>query len=216
MKRHLVLTAAVAVAASLSAPFTTSAAAQAASPGPLSVEVAGGTATFEAATNISAINVHGKSSSLKAHAAVREAGDVLTIEQMDATLPVKSISTGMGLRDEHMRKYVFTTPDGQTPDVRFTSDKADCSAGNGGETTCQVSGNLAIRGTARPFAIALKVKKSGDGYRAAGDGLVKLSTYGIERPSQLGVTTEDEVKLHLEFVAKPSATQVAAKSGGTR
>lgn len=216
MKNRFALRMVVAVAASVSTQFAVNAAGQAATPPPVLVEVAGGTAAFDASTNISAINVHGKSTSLQAHATVVHAGDVMKIEQMDATIPVKSLTTGLGLRDEHMRKYVFTTPDGQTPDVKFTSEKADCSSGNGDESTCQVTGQLAIRGTARPFAIALKVKKSGEGYRAAGDGLVKLSAYGIERPSQLGVTTEDEVKLHLEFLAKPSATQVAAKSGGIR
>jgi polyisoprenoid-binding protein YceI len=218
MKHHTAVALLVAATTSLT-PFALRAEAQApapTSPVPVPVEVTSGTATFDASTNISAINVHGKSTNLQARAAVKETGDVLTIERVDATLPVKTLTTGMGLRDEHMRKYVFTTSDGQTPDVKFTSEKAACAAGNGGESTCQVSGQLAIRGTTRPFAIALKVKKAGDGYRAAGDGIVKLSSYGIERPSQLGVTTADDVKLHLEFTAKPSASQVAARSGGFR
>ena len=77
-----------------------------------------------------------------------------------------------------------------------------------------VSGQLTIRGTERPFAITLNVKKVGNAYRAAGDGIVKLSTYGIARPSQLGVTTSDEVKLHLEFTAK--ASQMLARGGDVR
>ena len=174
------------------------------------VQVLGGTATFEAGTNISAINVHGKSDSLEGRAQVRHSGDAIAIEQLEATLPVKTITTGLGLRDEHMRKYVFTTGDGQTPDLKYTADKAECSpAGRGGESTCAVSGQLAIRGTERPFNITLRVKKAGDGYRAAGDAIVKLSTYGISRPSQLGVTTTDDVKLHLEFTAKAAARQMA-------
>ncbi len=59
------------------------------------------------------------------------------------------------------------------------------------------------------------MKKVGDAYRAAGDGIVKLSSYGISRPSQLGVTTTDEVKLHLEFTAKAAASQMA-RAGDVR
>ena len=32
-----------------------------------------------------------------------------------------------------------------------------------------------------------------------GDGVVKLSTYGSTPPSQLGVTTMGDVKLHVDF-----------------
>jgi polyisoprenoid-binding protein YceI len=212
----------VAMAAGVMASFAAGAAAQT-MPGPYGetaavVHVLGGTATFEARTNISAINVHGKSASLAGRAQVRHSGDVITIERMEATLPVKTITTGMGLRDEHMRKYVFTAGDGAAPDLRYTGDKADCSPapGLGLESICTVSGRLAIRGTERPFAITLKVRRTGDTYRAAGDGTVKLSTYGIARPSQLGVTTTDEVKLHLDFTAKAANGRLVARAGEVR
>jgi polyisoprenoid-binding protein YceI len=221
MKRYLGPTVA-AVAVGLIASFATGAAAQT-MPGPYGetaavVQVLGGTATFEAGTNISAISVHGKSAGLAGRAQVRQSGDVITIEQLEATLPVKTITTGLGLRDEHMRKYVFTAGDGAAPDLKYTGDRADCSPvpGRGGESICTVSGLLAIRGTERPFAITLKVKKAGDAYRAAGDGTVKLSTYGIARPSQLGVTTTDDVKLHLEFTAKAASGQMVARAGDVR
>jgi polyisoprenoid-binding protein YceI len=178
------------------------------------VEVRDGTATFDADTNVGAISVHGKSTNVRGRALVRQAGEAIVLEQVQAVLAVKSISTGMGLRDEHMRKYVFTTTDGQVPDVTFTSDRSECAA-SGGDSTCQVSGTLAIRGTPRPFTIALKVQKAGDGFKAKGDSTVKLSAYGIERPSQLGVTTTDDVKLHLEFTAKPAAS-ASAQLGGAR
>ena len=43
--------------------------------------------------------------------------------------------------------------------------------------------------------------------RASGQGIVKLSTYGIDQPSQLGVRTTDEVKLKLELTARRSSSQ---------
>jgi polyisoprenoid-binding protein YceI len=178
------------------------------------VEVRGGTATFEANTSISAISVHGKSNQLTGTARLREGSDGLALEGLDAMLPVQSLNTGMGLRDEHMRRYVFTTPDGKVPDLHFTSQKAACTQAGTGRATCTLEGAMTIRGNERPFKMQLAVTKAGPSFRAAGDTVVKLSTWGIERPSQFGVTTEDDVKLHLEFVAQPSATTTAENRGG--
>ncbi|MEQ1910431.1 MAG: YceI family protein [Vicinamibacterales bacterium] len=174
------------------------------------VVVRGGTAAFDAATNISAIRIHGKSASLTGRAHVKADSGTLTIEDLEASIPVNTLDTGMGLRDSHMRKHVFTAPDGNVPDLRFTADHSSCS-GSGTQSTCQLEGQLSVRGTSRPFTIALKVSKEGEGFRAVGDSVVKLSTYGIPAPSQLGVHTEDDVKLHLDFVARPAAT---ATTGG--
>lgn len=218
MKRYFAPTLLTLVTVVLVVPFDSIAEAQttAARPGdpPAIVEVLGGTATFEAGTNIPAINVHGKSTSLRGRAQVRQAGGAMTIEGMEATLLVQTLTTGLGLRDEHMRKYIFTTGDGEVPDLKFVADRSECAPAAGGASICQVTGQLTIRGTTRPFAIALKVNKAGETYRAAGDGTMRLSTFGIAQPSQFGVTTTDDVKLHLEFAAKPSPSLLAGHTGG--
>ena len=208
MKQYFGPTVLAVVIAGPVTPFDTTAAAQSI-PGQTGdraavVDVLGGSAIFDAGTNISAINVHGKSTNLGGRAQIRQAGDVITIEQMEARLAVKTITTGMGLRDEHMRKYVFTTADGQTPDVKFSGKQAACSKTGSNQSTCDVTGDLSIRGTARPFSISLKVTEDHDSYRASGDGVVKLSAYGIPQPSQLGVHTDDEIKLRLDFTARPA------------
>lgn len=180
------------------------------------VEVRGGTATFEASTNVPAITVHGKSTELDARASVRDGSAGLSLESAEATIRVKSLATGMSLRDEHMRKLVFTNPDGSMPDVRFVSRQANCTSdGTKRQAACKVSGDLAIRGVRRPFTMTLTVTRDGAAFRAAGDGVVKLSAYGIEQPSQFGVRTRDEVKLHLDFMARP-ATNTTARLGADR
>jgi polyisoprenoid-binding protein YceI len=179
-----------------------------------SIEVHGGTVTFDASTNVSAISVHGKSSALEGHARVRQTEQGLAIEAVEASVPVSTLATGMGLRDSHMRKYVFTTADGEVPDVKLDAGHAVCSPASAHDMTCQLSGNLEIRGVLRPFTVALKVSESGGTFRAAGDADVKLSAYQIERPSQLGVQTADDVKLHLEFTGRPAANMTAVNRGG--
>ncbi len=176
--------------------------------------VEGGAASFVVNTTVPGISVKGKSTALEARAVVQRGPDGLRLEKMEASMPVKSILTGMAVRDEHMRRYIFTTADGKTPDLHFEGAEAACAAqaGRSSEFSCQVSGALSIRGVARPFSIALKIRAEGTVYRAAGESTVKLSDYGIEQPSQFGVKTADEIQLHIEFSAREGAADIA--SGG--
>jgi polyisoprenoid-binding protein YceI len=180
-------------------------------------EVRDGSVTFDVETNVFAVSVHGESKDLDAKVTVHESAEGMRLENIDAVVPVKSLSTGMKLRDDHMRKYIFQTPEGQVPDVRFTAERAECSgAGAAGPAKCVASGQLAIRGTARPFVMELAVTRENDQFRVQGDGIVKLSAYGIERPSQFGVKTADDVKLHLELNAKSAAPAATLSAGKKR
>jgi polyisoprenoid-binding protein YceI len=176
-----------------------------------SLAIEGGTASFQVSTTVPGISVKGKSTALEAHSTFQRAVDGLHLENIRASLPVKSIATGMSLRDEHMRRYIFTTSEGQTPDLRFDAAGAACTpqSERGAEYSCKVTGDLTIRGTARPFSIPIKVRADGSAYRASGEGVVKLSDYGIEQPSQFGVKTANEIQLHLEFNGR-SVEEVAA------
>jgi len=172
------------------------------------IAVQGGTAIFVANTNVAAIGVKGKSTALVARLSLHRLADGLQLEHIDARVQVKTLATGMGLRDTHMRKQIFTTADGQVPDLQFEGANATCS-GSAKDSTCQVAGMLSIRGIARPFTLPLKIREDGTGFKASGDGVVKLSAYGIEQPSELGVKMTDDVQLHLDFSAKPVAGDVA-------
>jgi YceI-like domain len=80
-----------------------------------------------------------------------------------------------------------------------------------------LSGTLSIRGTPGPFTVTLRItsdSKSGASFRAIGDAEVNLSTYGIDRPSQLGVQTADAVTLRFELVGRAS-TQVTTTARHT-
>jgi len=181
------------------------------------VEIESGSASFEAGTNVPGIEIKGTSSTLLGHASVRHDGSGLLLEQVEVSLPVKSLATGMKVRDEHMRKYIFTAADGRVPDLEFTAAQVNCQTAAAGGFLCQVDGSLSLRGTARPFHISLSVKEQSSGasstFHAAGDGVVKLSDYGISSPSQFGVSAANEVKLHLNLTGRPRPAAVASTGG---
>jgi polyisoprenoid-binding protein YceI len=184
---------------------------QSADPAPgVTVKVEDGSVSFEVTTNVFSTTVRGKSTALAGSTRLNDAGAALHLERIEATIPVATLRTGIKLRDEHMRKYIFETADGQAPDVQFSAEHAQCSqAPNAGTFTCPTSGVLSIRGTARPIRLELKVSRNGDGFKVTGDTTVTLSSYGIARPSQFGVTTEDTVRIHVELNARSTVPTTA-------
>jgi polyisoprenoid-binding protein YceI len=182
------------------------------------LQVISGTASFDASTNVPAINVHGTSTELAGRVRLRRDPGGLLLRDVEATVPVLSLTTGMSMRDKHMRAHVFTTPEGEIPDLRFTAGEAACTAGKREEHTCVLTGELTIRRTARPFAVTVRLSRDNGAVRAVADGAVQLSAYGIDRPSQLGVVAEDEVRLHLILVSTPLAkgSRLALRSAAAR
>ncbi len=179
---------------------------------PSLLEIESGIATFQASTNMPGVEVKGKSGAMVAQVELSRDSTRLILQRVTASVPVKSLATGMKVRDEHMRRSIFTTPDGQEPDLQFKAETGTCTAsGSGHEFTCPLAGNLTIRGVARPLNITLHVKEQGSAgsLHAAGDGMVKLSDYAIEPPSQFGAKPSNDVKFHLEFTGRQKSAQIA-------
>jgi polyisoprenoid-binding protein YceI len=185
------------------------------SPGPLALEVNDGVASFDVKTNVSAVSVHGKSDRLNAHLQVRQEGQQLTLENIEARLDPKTISTGMSLRDDHMRSKIFTTQDGKIPELVFRAERVTCAApASGQQASCDVAGTFFVRDIGRPLRMGLKLRSDGkqsDSYRVNGEGVVDLNHYEIEPPSQLGVRVANVVRLRVDFLAKESAAVRTAR-----
>lgn len=181
---------------------------------PVLLQVDGGLVTFDATTNVSAVTVHGKANALKARLRVRQQAGQLVVEQVQARLPVEALTTGMSLRDGHMKKNVFTDANGNVPELKFSGENLACPLEAGKEASCKFTGTMSIRGVEKPMTMELKVKsEAGRGYRASGDSTVKLSDYGIERPSQFGVKVGDTVKIHVDFQGRETVEASALGEG---
>jgi polyisoprenoid-binding protein YceI len=175
---------------------------------PADTEIIGiesGTVSFDVVTNALGYNFAVSSNAIKGSLELSRDTSGLVLQKMDYTLPVESLSSGINVRDEHMRQQVFTTKDGQIPDLRFVADKAPCPAKKAPEFACKISGSLTIRGIARPFSVDLKVKElAGEArrFQAVATGEVKLGDYGISQPSFLGVKTANKVLIRVEVGGK--------------
>jgi polyisoprenoid-binding protein YceI len=160
-----------------------------------------GEVRFTVPVNLRVLTIHGWTRALTGSVAVAPDEGGFALRDAALRVAVASLSTGMRLRDRHMRERIFATEDGGLPDVVFDSHASRCRLA--GETAfCFVEGRLAIRARGRPFTVDLRVTRGGGAYRAAGEGRVRLSDYGIERPSQFGLKTADEVLLEIEVVGE--------------
>src|SRR5262245_23514399 len=160
------------------------------------ISVANGTIKFSVGTNVLALTVDGQSGKMTANVVLESSDTALNLENIQAAADAKTFTTGMALRDGHMRSKIFTLADGTMPSVQFSSGKATCPKPQPHrEAACSVSGQLTLRGTTRPFTIDLNIKDEGSGYRINGRSGLMLSAFGIEPPCQLGVCVKDDVKL---------------------
>lgn len=178
------------------------------------VDLEGGATVFRVPTNLPGLQVEGKSTLVRGRVKVTSSEGGLVLQQIEVSVPVRSLATGIALRDEHMRKYIFTAADGAVPDIEFKGERAECSASVPvQEFVCPVTGQLSFRGLSRPWSLKLRARKQAGAvstYRAAGDAVVKLSDYSITRPSQFGVKPANEVKVHVEFTGKQSAAVLSS------
>ena len=146
---------------------------------------------FIATANLKGIEIRGTSTTSRGQATLT-GGKLVALE---LTVPVDSLSTGMKMRDRHMKERVFKMPDESVPDINFSSTKIECVAADKNEN-CTVDGTLKLHGVSK--AVQLKITKvaSGKEFDLSGKAAVKLTDFGITPPSQLGVTVQDEV--HIE------------------
>lgn len=182
---------------------------------PQPVAAQSGAVKFIATTNVSAVSIHGQSNEVKAQATVAHENGQLLLSEMSALVDPKTLSTGMALRDNHMRDKIFS--DGTTPaqQLRFHSAKAICpEPAKGKESACPIQGNFTLRGIDKPFALPLRIKAEGNNrYRLSGEGSLKMSDYGIAAPCQLGVCVSDVVKLKIDLLAAESSILSQSNTG---
>lgn len=103
--------------------------------------------------------------------------------------------SGSALREKHTAAMFETD---KFPKATFAGTAA---SGAGGGTNVTFKGTLELHGVKRPLDVpgALRIEK--DAIVFQGDFVLRLTDYGMTRPSLLGVTVGNEVKVHIDATA---------------
>jgi len=124
---------------------------------------------------------------------VADQSEVITI-----TVPLANLSTGIALRDRHMKEKYLEVP--KYPSATLTIARAALRLpAAGAKSEADVPATVTLHGQSRPTSVHYTA--SGDGASTAISGAfhVNMTGFGITVPSYLGVTVKPDVDVHATF-----------------
>ena len=115
------------------------------------------------------------------------------VENVAVSIKVATFDSGNSNRDSHMMEVL----DGlKYPNVTFVSSDVK----NGSDGSLTAVGNLTFHGITKPATLQA-TRKDGDGKMTlVGEFPVSLTTHSVERPSFLGLKTQDAMTLKFNVV----------------
>ncbi|AKU98539.1 hypothetical protein AKJ09_05203 [Labilithrix luteola] len=129
--------------------------------------------------------------------AVREDGPDVRV-----TVALDGLATGIALRDRHMReKYLEVA---KYPTAEFVVPRGNLQFPKAGAVSGDADGTITIHGVSRPAKIHYTARPGQDGIDVTGATQVKMTDFGINVPSYLGVTVKPNVDIAVTFHTKDS------------
>ena len=121
------------------------------------------------------------------------------------TVDLRTLDTGIGLRNEHLRETYLEVDKGPGYDAA-TISKIDLKGMNpaapGGKGS--FTGSLTLHGVTKTVAGAVDVRQAGAGLRVSGSFPLSLSDYGIRAPRYLGIGVKDTVQVEVVLTVTQS------------
>ena len=133
--------------------------------------------------------IEGKGEDVKLHENAKEIAIVVGLN---------SIKTGIGLRDRHMKEKYLETHKYPNATLRVAKSKIQFPSGGKAVKTAS-SGKLTLHGVTRPVKFNYRASGSENRASVEGDLHVKMTEYGIEVPSYLGVSVKPDVDIAVKF-----------------
>jgi polyisoprenoid-binding protein YceI len=122
------------------------------------------------------------------------------IKKLEVRISPASLKTGMEIRDEHMRKRIFTGADGVVSDIVFKGTKSDCKPGEGSnEQKCEVNGLLSFRGQEHQAKLPLTLK---EGAKVEGSLQIDVLEFGVAPELLNWTNVKVDPKVPVTFEAK--------------
>ena len=123
----------------------------------------------------------------------------------ELAVDLSTLDTGIGLRNEHLRRTYLEVGRGPGFDRAVLSEiRLGDGDPRGVQGKSHFSGTFLLHGTKRPIAGAATVRQEGNAVRVEASFPVTVSEFGIEKPQYLGVGVRDQVNVTVMFVAQPS------------
>jgi polyisoprenoid-binding protein YceI len=118
----------------------------------------------------------------------------------DLTVDLRTLDTGIGLRNEHLRENYLEVDKGPGFETATLSEidlngfNADAPEGKG-----SFAGLLTLHGVRKTVTGTVDVRQAGAGLRVKAAFPVDLSEYSIRKPRYLGIGVKDAVQVEVAF-----------------
>lgn len=110
---------------------------------------------------------------------------------------LQSLSTGIALRDQHMKEKYLQLDKYPTAEIKIASvENFDPNSLQAEGLPFQ--GTLTVHGVEKPVKGTVDIKKIDMGYKVSAKFDAKISDHAIDVPSYTGITVADQVKVSVE------------------
>ncbi len=124
-----------------------------------------------------------------------ESEDTLRRSQIYFEVPLDSIDTGIGLRNNHMRnKYLETD---KYPKAIYEGQIIEWKKTGENVYLIESSGTLNIHGTEKSFPLKATLAKTQEGYRLMANFKLDITNFNIEQPKFLLTSMNKEIRLRI-------------------
>ncbi len=118
-----------------------------------------------------------------------------TVTAVDCSVPVRSFDSGNRLRDSHAMDAVEAD---RFPEAEFNSRSIVPSAGRWGNY--EVTGSLTFHGQTRDIQVTATPERQGDSLVVSGSFDIRLTEFGVDRPSLFFIPVRDEARISFRMV----------------
>jgi polyisoprenoid-binding protein YceI len=113
------------------------------------------------------------------------------------TVPLANLTTGIGLRDKHMKEKYLEVP--KYPAAVLTVPRSALKLAPGGKVEGDVQGTVTLHGQSKPVTVHYDAAAAGQGFAVHGKFRINMNDFGITVPTYLGVTVKPDVDVTASF-----------------
>ena len=152
------------------------------------VELKNAEVSFTAVGSPSFLRITGEANKLDYVVATEKGGEKFDVFEF----PLKELSTGIDLRDEHMKEKYLDVKEYPTALLKFRQQEKSILSFEDKKT---LEGTLSLHGQTK--AVLIEAQKKGKRIQAHYE--IKLSDFGIKIPEWAGITIADKVSVQTSF-----------------